>query len=178
MYITEIIVTRQKDELDSDIDVKKLLFASKDIAKDFIEFLKHRWELIDLNYFSYDETKWSHSFSLTDDSNTTVNLLMYSTSDVKRYEYNRSVYRIIVEEVNDKAVNYITMSDIYVDKKAAESIASLINNNSTAYKAKVVHTLVITSNEDLEMLTKFIIHGTGHLIDNIFNYTCESIILE
>ena len=154
--IKSLIITRK---LMTSQDVSTIYFANDDLIEDMITWLQARYR-----FFNELATEASKKAGMTNwmfECGPNHAFAMLSKVPIACKDYNSQAVIYKVDGSSPDAKN--VFSDTFINKKVAEDLANLFNQNSDYHRCSVKEIMVINDQDALNSLKKFL--SSGDIVD-------------
>lgn len=154
--IKSLIITRK---LMTSQDVSIIYFANDTLINDMITWLKARYRFFDEVATESSEKAGMKNWLFECGPNHAFAMLSKVPIACKDYNSQAVIYK--VDGSSSDAKNVFT--DTFVNKKVAEDLANLFNQNSDYHRCSVKEIMVINDQDALNSLKKFL--SSGDIVD-------------
>lgn len=154
--IKSLIITRK---LMTSQDVSTIYFANDELIEDMIAWLQARYR-----FFYEIDSEASKKFGIINwlfECGPNHAFAMLSNVPIACKDYNSQAVIYKVDGSSPDAKN--VFSDTFVNKKVAEDLANLFNQNSDYHRCSVKEVMVINDQDALNSLKKFL--SSGDIVD-------------
>ena len=160
--IKSLMITRK---LMTSQDVSTIYFANDTLINDMITWLKARYRFFDEVAIESSKKAGMRNWLFECGPNHAFGMLSKVPIACKNYDGKAIIYKITITSPEGSLV----ITDTFINKKVAEDLANLFNQNSDYHKCSVEAIMVITEQEDLNSLKKFL-YNKHHKHDS-YHYT-------
>lgn len=154
--IKSLIITRK---LMTSQDVSIIYFANDTLINDMITWLKARYRFFDEVATECSEKAGMKNWLFECGPNHAFAMLSKVPIACKDYNSQAVIYKVDGSSPDAKNV----FSDTFVNKKVAEDLANLFNQNSDYHRCSVKEIMVINNQDALNSLKKFL--SSGDIVD-------------
>lgn len=154
--IKSLIITRK---LMTSQDVSIIYFANDTLINDMITWLKARYRFFDEVATEGSEKAGMKNWLFECGPNHAFAMLSKVPIACKDYSSQAVIYKVDGSSPDAKNV----FSDTFVNKKVAEDLANLFNQNSDYHRCSVKEIMVINDQDALNSLKKFL--SSGDIVD-------------
>ena len=142
---------------DGNTKEQSILFYSKELMDDFIDWLKSRIGIV------ADKESNEHFASYKCTDNDSFRIIIDDDAECRNYTNNSVIYSVDI--FTDS--KFITRIGFFNDLNSAENIVNIVNRNLTKYTCKLYNNIVIRNKSDLDTY-KLFLSSYGDIIANLF----------
>ena len=154
--IKSLMITRK---LMTSQDVSTIYFANDTLINDMITWLKARYRFFDEVATESSEKAGMKNWLFECGPNHAFAMLSKTPIACKNYDGQAIIYKITITNPEGGLV----LTDTFINKKVAEDLANLFNQNSDYHRCSVEEIMVINDQEALNSLKKFL--SSGDIVD-------------